>query len=389
MERKMAERIKRLPPYLFARLDALIEEERKKGREIISLGVGDPDLPTPSYIVEEMKKRIEEESNHKYPSYVGMLKFREAVAGWYSRRFGVQLDPENEVLTLIGSKEGIGHIPLAFVDPGDLVLVPDPGYPVYRGGTILAGGNYFTMPLKKEKGFLPDLSKIPEDVRRKAKLMFINYPNNPTSAVASLEFFEEVVDFARKNEIIVCHDAAYSEITYDGYKAPSFLQIPGAKEVGVEFHSLSKTFNMTGWRIGFVVGNAQVIKALGKVKTHLDSGVFQAIQWAGIKALEKGKPEKEVIEEYRKRRDLLIEGIKKLGLSVNPPKATFYLWVKVPKGFTSEEFTLFLLKESGVVVTPGTGFGEEGEGYVRMSYTLPTQRIEEVIRRWEKIGLAL
>ncbi len=384
---EIAERLKRLPPYLFARLDSLVSKYLKKGKKIISLGIGDPDLPTPSYIVEEIKKRVEEGENHRYPSYEGMLLFREKVASWYEKRFGVKLDAEKEVLTLIGSKEGIGHLPLGLINPQDLVIVPDPGYPVYGGGTILAGGEVYPLPLKEENKFLPDLESIPVKVRKKAKLMFLNYPNNPTSATCELEFFKEVVDFAKKFQIVVCHDAAYSEITYDGYRAPSFLQVPGAKEIGVEFHSLSKTFNMTGWRIGFVVGNEEVIRALKKVKTNLDSGVFQAVQWAGIKALEKGTPEEETLKTYRRRRDLLVEGLKDLGLEVSKPRATFYLWVKTPGGMSSEEFAMFLLEKSGVVVTPGRGFGEHGEGYIRISYTVPTEEIEEVLRRWSNLSL--
>ncbi|MCD6219643.1 LL-diaminopimelate aminotransferase [Candidatus Calescamantes bacterium] len=387
MKVEVAERLRKLPPYLFARIDELVEEERRKGKKIISLGVGDPDLPTPSYIVDELKKAVDDPARHHYPSYEGAKEFREAVVEWFQKRFQVELDPEREVLALIGSKEGIGHISFAFVDPGDLVLAPDPGYPVYKGGTILAGGEIFPMPLKKENGFLPVLEDIPPDVAKKAKIMFLNYPNNPTSATAEKEFFEKVVDFARKYGIVVCHDAAYSEITYDGYRAPSFLQVPGAKEVGVEFHSLSKTFNMTGWRIGFVVGNSEVISALGKVKNNLDSGVFEVIQWAGIKALKSGEVEKEILDIYIERRNLLVEGIRRIGLNVEYPKATFYLWVEIPEGFSSEEFALYILRESGVVVTPGRGFGEFGEGYIRLSFTLSTDKIKEVLSRWENLSL--
>ena len=387
MKIEISERLKKLPSYLFARIDEMVKEERKKGKEIISLGIGDPDLPTPSYIIEEFKKRVDDSSYHHYPSYEGEKEFREEIANWYKKKFDVELDPEEEVLALIGSKEGIGHISLAFVNPGDLVLIPDPGYPVYQSGTILAEGEYFRMPLRKENDFLPDFREIPEDVARKAKIMFLNYPNNPTAAIANKSFFKDIINFAKKYEIIVCHDFAYSEITFDSYKAPSFLECSQGKEVGVEFHSLSKTFNMTGWRIGFVVGNKDVIKALGKVKSNLDSGVFEVIQWAGVKALRKGSPDKEVLNEYKKRRDLLVKGLKKIGLNVSPPKATFYLWVEIPEGFSSEDFAIYLLKETGVVVTPGKGFGEYGEGYIRISYTLPTEKIEEVLRRWEKLKI--
>ena len=387
MKIEIAERLKKLPPYLFARIDQLIEEEKKKGKEIISLGIGDPDLPTPSYIVEALKKAAEDPSRHHYPSYQGAVEFRETVADWLQERFGVDISPEKEVLALIGSKEGIGHIPLALVNPGDLVLVPDPGYPVYQGGTILAGGEVFPLPLKKENGFLPVLEDIPPDVAKKAKIMFLNYPNNPTSATAEKAFFEKVVAFASKYDIVVCHDAAYSEITYDGYRAPSFLQVPGAREVGIEFHSLSKTFNMTGWRIGFAVGNAEIISALGRVKSNLDSGVFEAIQWAAMRALSSGGVDEETLNTYRERRDLLVKGLQKLGLEVKAPRATFYLWVEVPTGFTSEEFVLYILQKTGVVITPGGGFGEFGEGFIRISFTISTQKIEEVLKRWENLSL--
>ncbi|NOZ63513.1 MAG: LL-diaminopimelate aminotransferase [Caldiserica bacterium] len=387
MKIEIAERLKKLPPYLFARIDQLIEEEKKKGKEIISLGIGDPDLPTPSYIVEALKKAVEDPARHHYPSYQGAAEFRETVATWFQERFGVEISPEKEVLALIGSKEGIGHIPLALVNPGDLVLVPDPGYPVYQGGTILAGGEVFPMPLKKENGFLPALEDIPPDVAKKAKIMFLNYPNNPTSATAEKEFFQQVVDFAKKYGIVVCHDAAYSEVTYDGYRAPSFLQVPGAREVGIEFHSLSKTFNMTGWRIGFAVGNAEIISALGRVKSNLDSGVFEAIQWAAMRALASGGVDEETLDIYRERRDLLVKGLQRLGLEVKAPRATFYLWVEVPAGFTSEEFVLYILQKTGVVITPGSGFGEFGEGYIRISFTISTQKIEEVLSRWEHLSL--
>jgi LL-diaminopimelate aminotransferase len=296
------------------------------------------------------------------------------------------LDPETEVLTLIGSKEGIAHIPLAFVDPGDGVLVPSPGYPVYQVATLFSGGLPHFMPLEKRNGFLPDFSKIPPSVCQKTKLLFINYPNNPTAAVAEAGFFEQVVEFALANNIIVCHDAAYTEVAYDGYRPVSFLEVDGAKEVGVEFHSLSKTCNMTGWRIGFVVGNAEVVAGLGKIKTNVDSGVFQAIQVAGIEALDHYENSNaQAVAIYQNRRDLMVETLQRIGLNVERPKATFYLWIEVPNGYTSAEFTTRLLAETGIVVTPGNGFGKWGEGYIRISLTASEDRLREAGKRLERL----
>jgi LL-diaminopimelate aminotransferase len=328
-----------------------------------------------------MKKAVENPVHHRYPSYEGMLSYREAVARWYKKRFNATLDPRTEVLSLIGSKEGIGHIPLAFVNPGDVVLVPSPGYPVYPIGTLFAGGESYMMPLREENNFLPDLNRIPKRILQKAKLMFINYPNNPTSAVAPREFFEEVIKLAFKYNIIVCHDASYTEIYYDK-KPLSFMQLDGAKEVGIEFHSLSKTYNMTGWRIGFAVGNSHVLAGLGKVKTNLDSGVFQAIQEAAIAGL--GLDQKMLLpirNTYRQRRDILYNGLKKLGMHLLKPDATFYLWVKVPPRFDSMRFVTHLLDQAGVLSTPGNGFGDAGEGYVRFALTARVTRIQEAVER--------
>ncbi len=377
-----AKRIEELPPYLFAEIDRKKEEMIRKGVDIIDLGIGDPDLPTPSRIVEAMKNAIEDPSTHSYPSYQGMIEFREAVARWYRRRFDVDLDPSREVLALIGSKEGIAHIPLAFVDPGDVVMVPAPGYPVYRVATLFAGGVPHAMPLIKENKFLPDLSRIPPHLAQKAKLLFINYPNNPTGAVGEGEFFEKVVAFAAEHNIIVCHDAAYTEVAYDGYRPLSFLEVDGAKEVGVEFHSLSKTYNMTGWRVGFAVGNEDVIEGLGKIKTNVDSGVFEAIQRAGVEALNYYDEEhSQILEIYQRRRDLMVGALREVGFELEKPLATFYLWIEVPRGYTSTEFTTLLLTEAGIVATPGNGFGDEGEGYIRMSLTVGEERLEEAARR--------
>ncbi len=381
----LAERVKGLPPYLFARIDAMKQSAIGKGVDLIDMSIGDPDIPTPKHIVNAMKKAVQNPRHHRYPSYEGMLSYRKAVADWYKRRFGVKLDPASEVLCLIGSKEGIGHIPLAFVNPGDTVLVPSPGYPVYPVGTLLSGGRPYIMPLRESNGFLPDFKKIPASILRKATLMFINYPNNPTSAVAGRGFFEEAIRLAEKWNIIVCHDAAYSEIYYDGKKPMSFLETKGAKDAGIEFHSLSKTYNMTGWRIGFAAGRKEIIAGLGKIKTNLDSGVFQAIQEAGITALK--TPDSVVAgirDAYRERRDVLYKGLKEIGLHVIKPEATFYLWTRVPKGHTSSGFVAHLLEKAGVLGTPGNGFGSAGEGYVRFALTVPVERIKEAVKRIKK-----
>lgn len=382
-----ATRIKTLPPYLFAAIDKMKQEAIARGVDIINLGVGDPDLPTPAPIIDRMKLAAAEPRNHQYPSYEGLLSFRQAVAGWYKRRFGVMLDPATEVLTLIGSKEGIGHVPLAFIDPGDVVLVPSPGYPVYPVATGFAGGTSYIMPLRKENRFLPDLAAIPRDIATKAKLMFLNSPNNPTSVVADKDYFKKVVAFAQEHQIIVCHDAAYSEIYYDGQPPASFLEVDGAKEVGVEFHSLSKTFNMTGWRIGFAVGHKQVLAGLGKVKSNLDSGVFQAVQEAGITALESGDYLVDGLRKiYQERRDVFVPGLRQLGLDVELPAAAFYVWIGVPNGYTSASFTAHLLEKTGIVSTPGNGFGEPGEGYIRMTLTTSKERLAEALERMRKTG---
>ncbi len=382
-----AERIRTLPPYLFAAIDDMKRQAIERGMDIINLGVGDPDLPTPDPIIESLRRAAGDPKHHQYPSYDGMLSFRTAVSQWYQRRFGVTADPKTEVLTLIGSKEGIGHVPMAFIDQGDIVLVPSPGYPVYPVGASFAGGTAYEMPLLKKNGFLPDFEAIPADVRQKAKLMFLNSPNNPTSVVASKEFFKKAIDFAREHQIIICHDAAYSEIYYDGKRPCSFLEADGAMDVGVEFHSLSKTFNMTGWRIGFVVGCKEVVAGLGKIKTNIDSGVFQAIQEAGITALELDDSVTDGLRGiYQERRDVLVNGLRTLNLELETPEAAFYVWIGVPKGFTSAEFTAHLIEKAGIVTTPGNGFGDPGEGYIRMTVTTTKERLAEAIERMQKIG---
>jgi LL-diaminopimelate aminotransferase len=385
---EQSERLKRLPPYLFREIDRQKEEVSARGVDIIDLGVGDPDLPTPPHIIEALQKAAADPANHRYPSYSGMHDFNAAVAKWYQQRFNVDLDAKNEVVTLIGSKEGLAHVPLAFINPGDLALVASPAYPVYNIGTQFAGGEPYFMDLLKANQFLPDLEAIPAEVAKKAKMMFINYPNNPTAAVATREFFEAVVAFAEDHGVIVCHDAAYSEMAYDGFRPMSFLEVPGARSVGIEFHSLSKTYNMTGWRIGFAVGCPDVISGLGRVKSNIDSGAFQAIQIAGIAALEgdQGCVE-DMRRTYRRRRDILVDGLRSIGFSVERPRATFYVWTEVPKGYTSAGLTSRLLTEAGVVTTPGNGFGAAGEGYVRMALTVTRERIREAVERIQSIGL--
>lgn len=386
MKIEKAQRIEQIPPYLFAQIDKKKEEMKQKGMDLIDLGIGDPDLPTPEPIIERMKRALEDPRNHHYPSYEGMIEFRTAAARWFEKRFGVRFDPKTEVLTLIGSKEGIAHIPLAFVNPGDYVLVPSPGYPVYRVATLFAGGIPYFMPLLKENRFLPKFSDIPREVAERSKLLFINYPNNPTAAIAERPFFEEVVAFAKRNGIIVCHDAAYSELAFDGYRPLSLFNVDGAKEVGIEFHSLSKTFNMTGWRIGFAVGNPEIIQGLGRVKTNIDSGLFQAIQEAGIEALSRYEtPVPQLIRLYESRRDVMVNGLRDIGLDVDLPKATFYLWIRVPQGYTSAQFATHLIEKAGIVATPGNGFGEAGEGYIRMALTVGEPRLREAIERLKQV----
>ncbi len=382
---ELASRVKNLPPYLFATIDKMKQAAKAKGVDLIDLSIGDPDIPTPGHIVEAMKTAVGKAEHHRYPSYEGMLSYREAVAGWYRRRFNVTIDPAVEALSLIGSKEGIGHVPLAFVEPGDTVLVPSPGYPVYPVSVMFAGGESCFMPLLEENGFLPDLKAVPEATLKKTKLMFINYPNNPTSAVAPKAFYEEVIALAGKYNIIVCHDAAYSEIYFDNEKPLSFMQIDGAKDVGIEFHSLSKTYNMTGWRIGFAVGNSEVIAGLGKIKSNLDSGVFQAVQEASIAALNTDDAVlSDIRKTYQDRRDALYEGLKDIGIEVTKPKASFYLWAKVPKQFDSSGFVAHILDKAGVLTTPGNGFGAPGEGYVRFALTVPVGRMKEAVERLRK-----
>jgi len=381
-----SDRLKKLPPYLFVEIDRKKKAAIEKGVDIISLGVGDPDLPTPKHIIDSMKSAVEKPKHHQYPFGAGLIEFRCAVAGWYKERFNVELNPQNEIHSLIGSKEGIGHIHLAFVNPGDIVLVPEPGYPVYNCGTIFSCGETFFMPLTEENKFLPDLEIIPEKIAKKAKLMFINYPNNPTSATAGIDFYERVVKFAKKYNIIVCSDAAYSEIYFDDDKPHSFLEVNGAKEVGVEFHSLSKTYNMTGWRLGWVCGNSEIVKGLSDVKDNYDSGVFSAVQEAGVCALTSSqKCVEEIRNTYQKRRDVFINELNKIGWKIKKPQATFYVWPQVPEGYSSAQTAGKLLDEAGIVCTPGNGMGPSGEGYVRFALTVPEKRLEQAVERIAKI----
>jgi LL-diaminopimelate aminotransferase len=387
MEIRYNEKLKKLPPYLFIEIDRKKKEAVGRGADIISLGVGDPDIPTPGHIIKSMQEAVAKPFNHQYPFGAGLLSYRKAVVDWYKNRFDVDLNSD-EVCALIGSKEGIGHIHLGFINPGDIVLIPEPGYPVYNTGTIFTDGIPYFMPLLEKNDFLPDLSSIPQDVVKKARLIFINYPNNPTAAVAPKEFYVKLIEFAKKNNIIIAADAAYSEIYYDENDKPSsFLEFPGAKEVGVEFHSLSKTYNMTGWRIGWVCGNKDIVAGIAKVKDNYDSGVFQAIQEAAITALSYSqKCVEDARKIYKERRDVLVEGLKKIGWEVNLPKASFYVWAKVPKGYTSSQIVSKLLDDASIVCTPGNGMGKSGEGYVRFALTVGVQRIKEALGRVSKIN---
>ncbi len=383
-----ADRINSLPPYLFATIDEAKAKMVAKGVDVIDLGVGDPDQPTPAHIVESMCDAVRDPKTHRYPSYTGMLSFREAAANWCKETKGIDIDAASETLTMIGLKEGIAHIPLAFINPGDVALIPDPGYPVYEIGTRFAGGIPHIMPLLVENDFLPDFDIIPKDVLAKAKLMFLNYPNNPTSATADLKFFEEVVEFARDNDIVVVHDNAYCEMVYDGYQAPSFLEVDGAMDVGIELYSFSKTYNMTGWRLAFAVGNKDMINAVGKVKSNIDSGAFNAIQIAGITALSSSQQcVADMNAIYTERRDALLKGLNAMGLDVKPPKATFYVWAPVPEGYDSMGLSKLLLEEAGIVATPGVGFGDYGEGYIRFALTQSVERINEAVERMEKLKI--
>lgn len=377
-----ARRLEQIGAYLFADLDRKQEELAAKGVDVINLGVGDPDLPTPPHIIDALMEGATDARSHRYPPYTGTIEYKRAVADWFRRRFNVALEPASEVLALIGSKEGLAHLPWALLNPGDVALVPDPGYPVYRSSTIMAEGTPHPVPLRPERGFLPDFGAIPANVLKRARLLFLNYPNNPTGATATLEFFHEAVAFARRHNLLLAHDNSYSEIAYDGYRPPSILEADGARDVAVEFHSLSKTYCMTGWRVGFVAGNAQAVGILGKIKTNIDSGVFRAVQHAGIAALT--GPQDAVADRLRVfqgRRDRVMAAMRKLGWKVPQLRATFYVWIPTPHGESGAEFAAKVLERTGVVLTPGAGYGREGERYVRMSTTVPDKRLDEALDR--------
>ena len=379
---RFSKRLDQLAPYPFVEISRIIAEKRAAGEDVVTFGIGDPDIPTPSHIVERLVKASYKPANHRYPETDGLPELRRAIADWYEARFGIKLDPDGEVLPLIGAKEGIGHAALCFLDPGDIALVPDPAYPVYAVGTMFAGGESHRMPLLEENGWLPDLDAIPAEVARNAKVMWLNYPNNPTAAVATQEYYVKVIDFARKYDTAVLHDAAYSEVVYDGYKAPGFMELNGAREVGIEFHSLSKCFNMTGWRIAMAVGNADMIKALFQIKANLDSGIPQAIQEMAIEALSGSQaPIQENNAIYQRRRDKLVGALTSLGLRVTPPKACLYIWARVPEGYTSAGFAKLLLEDMTIVVTPGSSYGEYGEGYIRLSLTTPDDQVDKGVER--------
>ncbi|WP_147821445.1 LL-diaminopimelate aminotransferase [Salidesulfovibrio onnuriiensis] len=386
-EFKLADRLATLPPYLFAAIDKAKAEVAAKGMDIISLGIGDPDLPTPEFIIDALYQGAKKPVNHRYPSYVGMLAFRQAVADWYKERFNVDLDAQTEVVSLIGSKEGIAHFPLAFVNPGDTVLVATPNYPVYGIATEFAGGTVEYLPLLEENDFLVDLDAIDNDTWQKAKMIFVCYPNNPTAAVATRDFYKRLVEKAKEFNVIVVSDAAYTEIYYDPANKPlSIMEIEGAKDVAIEFHSLSKTYNMTGWRVGMAVGNPTLISGLGKIKENVDSGIFQAVQEAGIAALQKGEPHAEKFRAiYKERRDVVCDALAKVGIQHRVPEASFYIWSKVPEGYTSSEFVTNVLKQTGVVLTPGNGFGTPGEGYFRISLTVNNDLLKEAVSRISKL----
>ncbi|ACB84855.1 LL-diaminopimelate aminotransferase [Natranaerobius thermophilus] len=377
-----AHRLNNLPPYLFADLDKMVQKEQAKGKEIIKLGIGDPGMKPPEGIIKAATQEMYKGENHGYPAYDGIDKLKHAIKEYYQSRFGVELNPDREILTLIGSKEGIANISQAILNPGDINFIPDPSYPVYKNGTILAGGTPHSMPLKQDNGFIPELESIPQSRLSKGKIVFMNYPNNPTSAVASKDFYSHAVKFCQKNKLLLCNDAAYSEIAFDDYQPQSLLSVPGAKEVAIEFNSLSKTFNMTGWRVGFVVGNEKAISALAKYKTNVDSGVFTPLQLAATHALEnRHEYIPDILKAYKERRDLVIEFLEEAGFHVYHPKATFYVWAQVPGNQDSFNFTKSLLTKTGVVVTPGIGFGKHGEGYFRIALTVTKDRLKTAMEK--------
>lgn len=385
---KPSTKLDKIPPYLFVEIDRKIDEAKAKGIDVISLGVGDPDTPTLPHIVKALHEAVDDVSTHNYPPYQGTKEFRHACSNWMKKRFNVDIDSEKEITALIGSKEGIAHVFMAFIDEGDYTLVPDPAYPVYRNATYIAGGIPYFMPIGPENNYLPDLDAIPAEIAQKAKLIFLNYPNNPTGAVANLDYFKKVVEFAKKYNILICHDQAYCEMTYDGYVAPSFLQIEGAKNYCLEFFSHSKTYNMTGWRIGWAAGSEKAMNALKVIKNNVDSGIFKAVQKAGVVALETPQAEIDRLNEmYKRRRDVVTKGLRELGWKFEDPVATFYLWLPVPPGMTSAQFAEVMLEKAAVVVPPGSGYGPKGEGFFRIALTVSEDRLKEVLDRMKKAGI--
>jgi len=379
---KIARRVENLPPYLFVEISKKIAARKARGEEVISFGIGDPDIPTPNHIIEELCNTAHNQANHRYPESEGLPELRKAIAKWYEKRFGVTLDPEKEIVPVIGAKEGIAHIALCLIDPGDIALIPDPGYPVYAIGTSLCGGEPYYLPLNEKNKFLPELDSIPADILKKSKVLWLNYPNNQTGAVADMDFFDRAIAFAKKNDLVICHDGPYTEVAFDGYKPVSFMEARGASDVGIEFHSLSKSYNMTGWRIGMAVGNARAIGALRTVKSNMDSGIPQAIQYMAIAALD--GPQTAIDEHnriYQARRDKIVRTLKSLGIQTNNPKASLYVWARCPPGYTSAEFATDLLEQVGIVVTPGTGYGPSGEGYIRLSMTIDDKSLDRGIAK--------
>jgi LL-diaminopimelate aminotransferase len=379
---ELARRVQQLPPYLFVNISRAIAAKKAQGIDVVSFGIGDPDIPTPDSVLDALDRGARKTPNHRYPESEGLPQFREAVCDFYRRRFDVDLDPSSEAINLIGAKEGIAHAALCFIDPGDISISPDPAYPVYEIGTMFAGGETHFVPLREENGYLVDFSEIPTDVARKAKTLWLNYPNNPTGAVADLDYFKEAVAYAKEFDIYLLHDACYTEVTFDGYVAPSVLEVPDARDVAMEFHSLSKTANMTGWRVGAAVGNSEMVDALMRVKSNIDSGLSQAIQEMGIEALQLPQDWVDANNAiYKRRRDKVVAALNDIGLEAKTPKATLYIWTRVPDGYSSGEFAEKMLEERDVVVTPGASYGPSGEGYIRLSLTIPDDQIDEGIRR--------
>lgn len=382
---EVADRLKSIPPYVFAEIGRKAKELADTGVDIINLGIGAPDQPAPRHVVDAMHEAIEVPANHRYAPFGGTPEFKKAVAEWCKKRFNVTLDPATEVTTLIGAKEGLHNLIFAYVNPGDYVLVPDPAYPVYKTSTEMAGGVPYFMPLKPEKDFLPDLDAIPDEVAKKAKMLLINYPNNPTAGIAPMSFFEKAIEFCKKHDILLCHDLAYSEMTFDGYVAPSILQLKGAKEITIELHTMSKAYNMAGWRIGFAIGNKEIVKNLAKIKSNIDTDIFIAVQKAGIAGMEGPRDHIDYCNKlYEERRDLAVNRLRELGWEVEPSKATFYMWLPCPPGLSSEEFSTIMLNQAGIVVPPGNAYGPNGEGYFRISLCVSKERLDEAFDRMAK-----